>query len=74
MFIVLFILMVIICIVVAISAKEIAIMKGHTDKKYFWYTLLFTPYGLALVIALPDLYARPTAVAPVVHNETLPEL
>lgn len=66
---------IVVCIVVANAAREIAVMKGHADWKYFWYTLFILPVGLALVIALPDLYARPnSSAAATVHDETLPEL
>ena len=39
-----------------ISAKfeEIAEMKGHNGKPYFWYTFLFGVVGMLMVIALPN--------------------
>lgn len=47
-------------------AKEfqgIAEDKGYEySKKYFWWTFLLPPYGIAMVIALPDLKARPLPV------------
>ena len=39
------------------NAKEfekIAAMKGHTEKRYFWWTFLFGLFGMPMVIALPD--------------------
>lgn len=39
------------------AAKEmynIAVMKGHTQKKYFWWCFWMAVFGYAMVIALPD--------------------
>lgn len=33
---------------------EIACMKGHYDRAFFWYTFLLFPIGALMVIALPD--------------------
>ena len=32
---------------------RIAAMKGHTESRYFWWTFLVAPIGMAMVIALP---------------------
>lgn len=44
-------------------AKEFVLIaqnKGYSDtKKYFWWTFVIFPVGAAMVIALPDLKARP---------------
>lgn len=39
------------------AAKEfeaIAAMKGFVDKKYFWWSFLMPPFGMLMVVALPD--------------------
>ena len=33
---------------------KIAQMKGHSDRKYFWWSFLVPPFGMLMVIALPD--------------------
>ena len=33
---------------------EIAVMKGHNGKRYFWWSFLVGPIGMMMVIALPD--------------------
>ena len=53
------------------AAKEfanIAALKGHTEKKYFWWCFLFGFVGWPMVIALPD---RGSAVTekPVTEDE-----
>ena len=39
--------------------RDIAEMKGHEGRKYFWWTFILGLVGMMMVIALPDLYARP---------------
>lgn len=34
--------------------QEIADLKGHAGKKYFWWCFWLGPCGWAMVIALPD--------------------
>lgn len=34
--------------------QEVAEMKGHDEKRYFWLPFLFSVVGYLLVIALPD--------------------
>lgn len=44
-------------LVAAFTAWEflhIAEMKGYKQMKYFWWTLLFLPIGISMVIALPN--------------------
>ncbi len=43
----------VIAAVIAAEFADIAQMKGHAGKKYFWYTFLFGPAGMLMVIALP---------------------
>lgn len=33
---------------------KIACMKGHEERKYFWWTFFFLPIGALMVISLPD--------------------
>jgi len=33
---------------------HIAEMKGHSDRKYFWWCFWVPLFGLAMIIALPD--------------------
>ena len=39
--------------VIAKKFEEIAEMKGHIGSTYFWFTFLFGPIGMLMVIALP---------------------
>lgn len=39
---------------IATEFANIAEMKGHERRKYFWYTFIFTVIGMLMVIALPD--------------------
>ena len=56
----------------AFEMSAIAQMKGHEGTKYFWWCILFFPYGAAMVIALPDRSNKPeTANVP---NDELPDL
>ena len=64
-----------------ISAEfmSIAEMKGHKEKRYFWWTFLCSFVGIAMVIALPDRTQFPTVVtAPAekaeVISDELPDL
>lgn len=38
----------------AVEMLKIAGMKGHNDRKYFWWSFWIPLYGIAMVIALPD--------------------
>ena len=48
----------IVCLLVSYAAANafysIACMKGHEERKYFWWTFLAFPIGALMVIALPD--------------------
>ncbi|MBQ8556340.1 MAG: hypothetical protein IJ438_10790 [Clostridia bacterium] len=33
---------------------DVAKIKGHSDRKYFWICFIFGIFGYLLVIALPD--------------------
>ncbi|MBQ6171759.1 MAG: hypothetical protein IJK34_03885 [Clostridia bacterium] len=48
------ILVLIIDFIVAKEFKSIASLKGYNDNKYFWYTFLFGPCGMLMIIALPQ--------------------
>lgn len=48
-------------IAAALQFREIAELKGHDGSSYFWLCFLLSFAGWAMVIALPDLHARPTA-------------
>lgn len=41
------------------SFEDIAYQKGHKGSTYFWWCFWMLPLGALMVIALPDLYARP---------------
>lgn len=43
--------------------ENIAKMKGHPEKKYFWWCFLVGFVGYSMVIALPDRSAQKTAAA-----------
>ena len=61
-------------ICIANEFQRIADMKGHTEKRYFWWSLLFGPVGWAMVIALP---ARGEKTAPAPADaafDDLPEI
>ncbi len=40
--------------IVASKFSEIAEMKGHSGRTYFWYTFLFGFCGMLMVVALPN--------------------
>ena len=68
----------IIAIIIAIdwfAAKamyEIAVMKGHPQKKYFWWCFWMAIFGYQMVIALPDRRDAQAQSAP--SADELPEL
>lgn len=49
---------------------EIAVMKGHPQKKYFWWCFWMAMFGYLMVIALPDRRQGQSAPA----ADELPEL
>ena len=55
--IVFLLLLVIVLVIDWFAAKamyEIAVMKGHPQKKYFWWCFWIAVFGYLMVIALPD--------------------
>ncbi len=50
---------------------RIAEMKGHSESKYFWWTFLLMPVGMAMVIALPTCAA---GVGKAAKNDELPDI
>lgn len=51
---------------------EIAVMKGHTDKKYFWWCFWVPGIGYLMVLILPDRIGLPVKSAHAADE--LPEL
>ena len=51
---------------------EIAVMKGHPQKKYFWWCFWMAVFGYPMVIALPDRRGAQAQNAP--SADELPEL
>lgn len=51
---------------------EIAVMKGHPQKKYFWWCFWMAMFGYPMVIALPDQRGAQAQSAP--SADELPEL
>lgn len=61
----------VICWFVAKEFHHIAEMKGHPQKKYFWWCFWTGIFGCAMVIALPDFSSTQKKVA---DTDELPEL
>ena len=40
--------------IIATEFAQIAEAKGHERRKYFWFTFIFMPIGMLMVVALPD--------------------
>ena len=51
---------------------EIAVMKGHPQKKYFWWCFWMAMFGYPMVIALPDRHGAQAQSVP--SADELPEL
>ena len=51
---------------------EIAVMKGHPQKKYFWWCFWMAMFGYPMVIALPDRRGEQAQRVP--SADELPEL
>ncbi|USF26306.1 hypothetical protein N510_001234 [Firmicutes bacterium ASF500] len=49
---------------------EIAVMKGHPQKKYFWWCFGMAVFGYSMVIALPDRHGTQSTPS----ADELPEL
>ena len=62
------ILVIVLMIFVAQAFQDIAEMKGHSERKYFWWTLFLGVIGMLMVVALPDLKAR-GGVAPMAEKQ-----
>ena len=45
--------------VIAEEFQRIAQMKGHNEKRYFWWSFLLGVVGWTMVIALPDRAKEP---------------
>ena len=58
-------------ILLAKEFYKIAVMKGWSSKKYFWFPVLVTFAGYLLVIALPD---KGRADSAALVSDDLPEL
>lgn len=58
-------------IVIALEFANIAKMKGYTEKRWFWYSFLFTAAGWLMVVALPSKNAE---VPTTKEIDELPEL
>ena len=56
----------------AAAMYEIAVMKGHPQKKYFWWCFWVAMFGYPMVIALPDRRGAQAQSAP--SADELPEL
>lgn len=54
--------------------EEIAAKKGYTDKKYFWWSFLMPPFGMLMVVALPDRGNAQITQAVSIAADDLPEL
>jgi hypothetical protein len=59
-------------ICVAKEFQRIAVMKGHTEKSYFWWTLFLGMVGMMMVVALPS--NRTEAQQEKAADEELPEI
>ena len=51
---------------------EIAVMKGHPQRKYFWWCFWMAMFGYPMVIALPDRRGAQAQSTP--SADELPEL
>lgn len=64
-----FVLLIVLAVYIANRFSDVAAMKGHTERKYFWICLWLGWIGYLLVIALPDRSNTATSIA-----DELPEL
>ncbi len=55
---------------IGLEFQRIALMKGHGEKRYFWWTFLVGPVGMLMVVALPN-ESKP---AEVISSDELPEI
>ena len=57
--------------IISLRFSEIAEMKGHADRSYYWYVFLLGVLGILMVIALPDIASRSkNAVSQDTHSAT----
>lgn len=60
--------------IVASEFRNIAEMKGHEGKPYFWFTFFFGIIGMLMVIALPDRslksVSNPSTTTNIIHPST----
>jgi len=49
--------------IIASKFSEIAEMKGHDGRTYFWFTFIFGICGMLMVVALPNIKAAENNVA-----------
>ncbi len=52
--VILYLASLVINIIVGLKFQDIAQMKGHDGRGYFWWVLFLGPIGMLMVIALPD--------------------
>ena len=56
--------------VIAKKFEQIAEMKGHEGRTYFWFTFIFGIVGMLMVIALP--YTRAITINPLPEKQPAP--
>ena len=66
------IIVIFIAYLLASEFQHIAEMKGHPEKKYFWWCFLYPLAGVFMVIALPD--RGKNAADQQTVNDELPDL
>ena len=57
---------------VACEFQHIAMEKGFSDRKYFWYTFLLGMIGILMIVALPDRKVNSVQIGR--DNSELPDL
>ena len=62
---------IVICAIIAWEFSNIAKKKGYYEKRWFWYSFLFTVCGYLMIIALPN---KNTDTAAGRQFDELPEL
>ena len=65
-------LLIYLLISIAKEFQRIAAMKGHPEKRYFWWTLFLGAVGMTMVVALPDNANK--ALQESAASEELPEI
>ena len=65
-------LLIYLLICIAKEFQHIAAMKGHPEKRWFWWTLFLGMIGMLMVVALPDNRIEAQKDAPA--DEELPEI